>query len=49
LVVHDAVGGPPLIPLAEENGQVIAVRLYSGKEDDPEDGFEEGFDSEDDE
>ncbi len=48
LVGQDEVGGPPRVALAEENGQVIAVRLYGGPDYDADesDGTEEGFSSE---
>ncbi|KAH8817247.1 hypothetical protein F5884DRAFT_246196 [Xylogone sp. PMI_703] len=52
---QDSVGGPPNIALAEdENGQVIALRLYQaetpeGEDEPPEEEPEDGFTSADDE
>ncbi|KAH8820771.1 hypothetical protein F5884DRAFT_745116 [Xylogone sp. PMI_703] len=52
---QDAVGGPPNIALAEdENGQVIALRMYKakipeGEDEPPVEGPEDGFTSADDE
>ncbi|RFU29410.1 hypothetical protein B7463_g6922, partial [Scytalidium lignicola] len=52
---QDCVGGPPNIALAEdENGKVIALRMYQseipeGEDDVPEEGPEDGFTSADDE
>jgi len=39
-----------VVALAEENGQVIAVRLYRGSDDDEDrsEGAEEGFSSDED-
>lgn len=50
LVGQDEVGGPPRVAVAEENGQVIAVRLYGGPDYDEDDseGTEEGFSSDED-
>ncbi|KAE8440671.1 hypothetical protein EG329_006835 [Mollisiaceae sp. DMI_Dod_QoI] len=42
---QDEVGGPPRIAVAEENGQVVAVRFYEGGEDWEEEGSEKGFES----
>lgn len=44
--VQDEVGAPPRMAVAEEDGQVIAVRMYWHEDDDDEEGYEEGFDSE---
>ncbi|KAL2063350.1 hypothetical protein VTL71DRAFT_5155 [Oculimacula yallundae] len=43
---QDEVGGPPRIAVAEENGQVIAVRFYCGMEDWSAHGSEDGLSSE---
>ncbi|KAG4442472.1 hypothetical protein IFR05_002074 [Cadophora sp. M221] len=42
---QDEVGGPPRIAIAEENGQVIAVRFYCGMEDWSAHGSEDGLSS----
>jgi hypothetical protein len=46
-VGQDGVGGPPRVAVVEENGQIIAVRLYLGDdadEENDEEGFVTGFD-----
>ncbi|KUJ24385.1 uncharacterized protein LY89DRAFT_713248 [Mollisia scopiformis] len=42
---QDEVGSPPRIAVAEENGQVIAVRFFLGGEDWSSEGTEEGLES----
>ncbi|CZR55459.1 uncharacterized protein PAC_05347 [Phialocephala subalpina] len=46
---QDEVGGPPRIAVAEENGQIIAVRFYLGPEEEENwksEGTEDGLESE---
>ena len=41
VVGQEAVGGPPRISVAEENGQAVAVRIHGGGDEDEEDEEDE--------
>lgn len=49
IVLQDEVGCPPRIAVAEENGQVIAVRFFMGDEEWESEGLEEGLEGDDEE
>ncbi|KAG0651857.1 hypothetical protein D0Z07_0803 [Hyphodiscus hymeniophilus] len=44
---QDEVGGPPRVSVAEENGQVVAVRIHGGEDEEDEEAGEDEEDEDD--
>lgn len=40
IVGQDEVGGPPRVSVAEENGEVVAVRIHGGEDEEDEEDEE---------
>jgi len=41
IVGQDEVGGPPRVSVAEEDGQIVAVRIHGGEDEEDEEEEED--------